>query len=77
MLKVTKAEYGGGYTIVCTFNDGITKKVDISSLFHLPIFAELRDINEFLRFGLDPFTVCWDNGADIAPIYLYENGTIV
>lgn len=77
MLKVTKAEYGGDYTIVCTFNDGVTKKVDISSLFYLPIFAELKDTDQFIRFGLDPFTVCWDNGADIAPIYLYENGTVV
>lgn len=74
MLKVIKAEYGGGYNLVCTFNNGETKKVDISTLFHLPIFAELKDLNQFMRFGLDSFTVCWDNGADIAPNYLYKNG---
>lgn len=77
MLKVSKAEYGGGYSLICTFNDGIRKKVDISSLFHLPIFAELKEMSEFLKFGLDPFTVCWDNGADIAPIYLYNNGITI
>ncbi|MDO4334606.1 MAG: DUF2442 domain-containing protein [Bacteroidales bacterium] len=74
MLKVSKAEYGGDYTLICTFNDGRKKKVDISPLFNLPIFAELKDLSEFLKFGLDPFTVCWDNGADIAPNYLYTNG---
>lgn len=77
MLKVTKAVYGGDYSIVCTFNNGETRKVDISALFHLPIFAELKDHEEFIRFGLDPFTVCWDNGADIAPNYLYEHGIAV
>lgn len=74
MIKVNKAEYGGGYSLICTFNDGSKKKVDISSLFHLPIFSELKDISKFMQFGLDPFTVCWDNGADIAPNYLYSNG---
>ncbi|MDE6633490.1 MAG: DUF2442 domain-containing protein [Muribaculaceae bacterium] len=77
MLKVKKSEYGGGYSIICTFNNGEKKKVDISALFHLPIFAELKDMSEFLKFGLDPFTVCWDNGADIAPNYLYTNGVAI
>lgn len=74
LLKVIKAVYGGDYNIVCTFNNGETRKVDISKLFHMPIFAELKDMDKFMRFGLDPFTVCWDNGADIAPNYLYRNG---
>ncbi len=77
MLKVEKVEHVKGYYIVCTFNNGEKKKVDISALFHLPIFAELKDMSEFLKFGLDPFTVCWENGADIAPNYLYSNGVAV
>ncbi len=77
MLKVEKVEHVGGYSIICTFNNGEKKKVDISALFHLPIFAELKDMSEFLKFGLDPFTVCWENGADIAPNYLYSNGVAV
>lgn len=77
MLKVNKVEYGGGYNLICTFNDGKKKRVDISALFNYPIFAELKDLSEFLKFGLDPFTVCWDNGADIAPNYLYANGIAI
>ncbi len=77
MLKVEKVEHVDGYSIICTFNNGERKKVDISALFHLPIFAELKDMSEFLKFGLDPFTVCWENGADIAPNYLYSNGVAV
>ncbi len=77
MRKVCKAEYGGGYSIICTFNNGEKRKVDISALFNLPIFAELKDMSKFLKFGLDPFTVCWENGADIAPNYLYTNGVPV
>lgn len=77
LLKVSKAEYGGEYTIICTFNNGEKKKVDISKPFNLPIFAEFKDMNRFMHFGLAPFTVCWDNGADIAPNYLYANGKSV
>ncbi len=65
------------YSIICTFSNGETRKVDISALFHLPKFAELKDMDEFMRFGLDPFTVCRDDGDDIAPNYLYNNGVAI
>jgi hypothetical protein len=36
------------------------------------IFKDLLDINNFktVKVGLD--TLCWDNGVDFAPEYLYE-----
>lgn len=62
-----------GYTIKCLFNDGTTKLVDLSILLPYPAFQELRDIELFKQFGLDN-TIFWNNGADIAPEFLYEHG---
>lgn len=73
ILLVTSAEYVGNYTLLCTFNNGEKKKVDLSPLLNLPAYAELKDEDEFLRYGVDD-TVFWANGADIAPEYLFDNG---
>ena len=74
MLTVINVEYIGGHTLVCSFSDGKTKKVDLTPLLDYPAFEELRDEREFERFGVDQ-TIFWSNGADIAPEYLYEHGT--
>lgn len=63
------------YTLLCTFNDGVTKKVDLQPLLKYPAFAELKDKKKFVQFGLDQ-TIFWYNGADIAPEYLYDNGVM-
>lgn len=74
ILTVTDVEYLGDYTLLCTFNDGAQKKVDLSPLLQYPAFEELRDKRQFIQFGLQD-TIFWANGADIAPEYLYEHGT--
>ena len=73
ILQVTQAEYLGKYTILCTFNNGEQKKVDLSPLLVYPAFKELKDEKLFVKFGLNG-TIFWSNGADIAPEYLLENG---
>ena len=74
MLKVTDVEYIGDYALVCWFNNGQTKYVDLEPLLKYPMFEELRDKEQFKQFGLDG-TLFWANGADIAPEYLLENGS--
>ena len=66
ILLVESAEYMGKYTLLCTFNNGERRKVDLTPL--------LKYESEFERYGVDG-TVFWANGADIAPEFLYENGT--
>ena len=73
LLTVTDVEYLGDYVLLCTFNDGVRKKVDLSPLLKYPAFEELKDKAQFIQFGLQD-TIFWSNGADIAPEYLYENG---
>lgn len=73
ILLVTAAEYLGDYTLLCTFNNGVKKKVDLSPLLKYPAYSVLKDEKEFIRYGVDG-TVFWANGADIAPEYLFDNG---
>ena len=74
MLRVTDVEYKGGYILLCTFSTGEKKTVDLTPLLKYPAFDELNDEKMFIQFGLVG-TLFWSNGADIAPEYLYENGT--
>ena len=43
MLKVTDVEYMGDYSLVCWFNNGEKKFVDLEPLLKYPMFEELRD----------------------------------
>lgn len=72
-IQVTDVEYGGNYTLICTFSDGSVKNVDMTSVLEAPAYKELKDVEKFKQFGLDE-TIFWANGADIAPEWLYDNG---
>jgi len=52
-LKVTDVEYNGDYSLLCTFNDGAVKNVDMTPILDAPAFRELKDLNLFKQFGLD------------------------
>lgn len=73
ILQVTNVEYIGDYSLICTFNNGEKRKVDLTPLLEYPAYEELKDKSKFEQFGLDE-TIFWANGADIAPEYLFENG---
>lgn len=72
-IQVIDVEYGGDYTLKCTFNNGITKTVDMTPILDAPAFRDLKDIEKFRQFGLDE-TIFWANGADIAPEWLFDHG---
>lgn len=40
------------------------------------VFGELLDKARFVQYGLTPVTIEWANGADLAPEFLYEIGTM-
>ena len=74
MLEVTSAEYVEGYKIRVTFNDGAAGIVDLTDVLWGPVFEPLKDMDEFRRFAVSQLchTLCWENGADLAPESLYE-----
>lgn len=73
LLTITDVEYLGEYMLLCSFNNGQRRKVDLTPLLAYPAFADLKDKKQFIQFGLDD-TIFWANGADIAPEYLFEHG---
>lgn len=71
-IWVTKAEYIKDYKLKLNFNDGSTGIVNLKDSLNKPIFEPLRDINYFKQFKLNSWTLEWENGADFAPEYLYD-----
>lgn len=73
ILNITNVEYLGDYSLLCLFNNGKKKRVDLTPLLSYPAFEELKDKNKFIQFGLDG-TIFWANGADVSPEYLFDHG---
>jgi len=73
-LEVLKAEYLDNYRIKLTFNDGVTKTVDLQNELDGSVYKPLRQLDYFKNFQIQYNTVEWDNGADYAPEYLYSIG---
>ncbi|MBR3756960.1 MAG: DUF2442 domain-containing protein [Bacteroidaceae bacterium] len=76
-LEVIKAEYLSGYRIKLWFNNQVVKVVDLANSLNGEVFQPLKDIDFFKRFTIKFNTIEWENGADIAPEYLYEHGVTV
>jgi hypothetical protein len=73
LIKVITAEYVKAHQIKVSFNDGTQKTVDFSNWLHGEVFKPLHSKRQFKRFFVAGGTVCWPNGADIAPETLYRS----
>ena len=69
-------DYVEGYKLLLTFSDNIRKVVDLEPYLTGEVFAPLRDKKLFVQYGLTSVTIEWANGADLAPEFLYEIGTV-
>ncbi len=76
-LEVVKAEYLNDYRIKLWFNNQVVKVVDLANSLNGEVFRPLKDLEYFKRFIIKFNTIEWENGADLAPEYLYETGTVV
>ena len=74
ILHVTEVKYLHDYVIWVRFNDGASGKVDLSAELEGEVFGPLQDKALFKTVKVDPFmqTIVWDNGADLAPEFLYD-----
>ncbi len=72
--KVIAAKYRQDYTVHVLFSDGTEGDVDMSQELYGEMFTLLKDRENFKQFTIHPefHTLCWPNGADIAPEFLYE-----
>lgn len=71
LITVAEAKYEDDYRIRLRFSDGTEKTVDFSPWLSGEVFRPLRDQRAFRRFFVSGGTVCWPNGADVAPETLY------
>ena len=71
LIRVISAEYVRDYKIRLRFTDGTEKVVDFSRWLHGEVFQPLTNKRAFKRFFIAGGTVCWPNGADIAPETLW------
>jgi len=75
MVWVVKAELKEDYKIYVEFNDGVNGIIDFYNKLkedHREIIRELLDLKLFRTVKTNLDTLCWDNGVDFAPEYLYE-----
>lgn len=74
-IDVIEVKVLNNYNLHLTFDDGISGDVDISKFVPFKgIFEPLQDKNFFsqVRINRDIGTICWSNGADLSPTFLYE-----
>ena len=73
-LHVSEAKYLHDYVIWLKFSDGAEGEIDLRNELSGEMFAPLQHLDEFQRFCVDPElgTIAWENGADLAPEFLYS-----
>jgi hypothetical protein len=72
-LHETEARYLHDYVVEVAFNNGKRGNADLSAALKGPVFETLRDMEAFSRLRVDTElqTIAWENGADLAPEYVY------
>jgi len=72
--RIEKVNYVRDYTIHLRFADGIEGDIDLAEELYGELFEPLTDPTVFRQFTVHPEfrTLCWPNGADLAPEFLYE-----
>ncbi len=72
--KVVQATYQHDFIVHLKFDDGTQGDVDLADELYGQIFEPLRDVKLFMQVVVHPEfqTICWPNGADFAPEFLYE-----
>ncbi|GHT54407.1 hypothetical protein FACS189446_3970 [Bacteroidia bacterium] len=76
MIWVINAKKATGkYEIQLEFNDGLVGILNFHKILEndsRSIIRELLNEDKFNAFSIDYDTLCWENGVDFAPDYLYE-----
>jgi hypothetical protein len=77
--RIVEAHYIAGFKVWIRFSDGVEGEIDLSYDLTGPMFAPLRNVEEFRRVSLHPelHTLVWPNGADLAPEFLRERVGVV
>ena len=72
--EIIQAKWIKDYMVELTFSNLRKGRVDFKKYLGKGIFKEFLKVEKFKRFKVDVElgTLCWPNGADIAPEVLYR-----
>jgi hypothetical protein len=72
--RLSAMKYIAEYRLWLQFEDGSQGEIDLQPELWGEVFEPLRDVAYFKTVKLDKElnTVCWGNGADFAPEFLYH-----
>ena len=72
--RVTAFEIVAPYTLEVSFEDGLSRVIDLSPVLEGELYGTLRDESIFNRVALDRevHTLVWPNGADFDPATLHD-----
>jgi hypothetical protein len=73
MHFIKSVSYVSDYKLALVFEDDNVRLVDLVNELDGEIFEPLKDLAYFKTVRVDPDldTIVWDNGADLAPEFLY------
>jgi hypothetical protein len=73
-IRVLEVRVVPPYSLWLRFSDGAQGTVDLTTRLHGQVFGPLLEPAAFAQVTLDEnaYTVCWPNGADLAPEYLRD-----
>jgi hypothetical protein len=73
-VHISEAKYIRDYVLLIKFDNGVKGEIDLSAELWGEMFEPLRNLDSFRRFHIDNEinTIVWDNGADMAPDFLYS-----
>jgi len=79
IIGIKYAEYIEEFKVKVVFDDNKIKIVDLKNYIEGEIFEPLKNIEYFKQFKVDEDieTICWNNGADFAPEFLYKIGRLI
>ncbi|MGH9041533.1 MAG: DUF2442 domain-containing protein [Acidimicrobiia bacterium] len=69
--RVTSVEVRPPYGLRVTFDDGVTRDIDLADDLWGPVFEPLKDPVFFAQAFVDHGTVAWPNGVDLDPLVLH------
>ena len=76
MIKIIDAELRDDYTVYVEFNDGKSGFISFKKILetdHRQVIRDLlrKEVFDTLKINLN--TLCWDNGVDFSPDFLYQH----
>jgi hypothetical protein len=80
MIWIIKAAPKNDYRITVAFNDGLQGVIDFKPILEQDtrkVVRELLDVEKFKKMTMDMDTLCWENGVDFAPEFLYHQLLLV